>query len=60
MGPIGGLLASLQQSFMRGFTITLTNPDGYKNPLTYFYVTLGFIFAVFQLLTINRMMTIYP
>jgi len=60
MGPIGGLLASLQQSFMRGFTISLTNPDGLQNPFTYLYLTLGFTFAVFQLLTINRMMTIYP
>ena len=59
LGPIAGLVGSLQQSFMKGFTLSLSNDEPNSLP-TYMYLTFAVSLATFQLFTINRMMTIYP
>ena len=60
LGPVAGLLGALQQSFMRGFTLALSTPGCFSQVSTYVYGICGISLAACQLMTINRMMRIYP
>lgn len=60
MGTSAGILGSLLSSFARGVTLALSTENTFEHLQTYVYFLLSVVIAASQILTINRMMRLYP